>query len=67
MENSKINPTQNCNSSNLRMFHGEDNEMICLKICKGDWGDWDDTPENTIQNTNIDADNTSMDINSDNI
>ncbi|GAA3757001.1 hypothetical protein [Flavobacterium ginsengiterrae] len=61
MENTKTTISKGtCSLSNTRMLQGENNEIICLKIYNGDWGDWDEKPANNIQH-NIDADNNSID------
>ena len=47
METTKSTFSKNiCTLSNTRILQGENNEIICLKIYNGDWGDWDEKPEN---------------------
>jgi len=51
MENSKTTFGKNtCNNSNTRIYPGENNELICLKVYTGDWGDWDEKPEHCNPN-----------------
>ncbi|OIV39781.1 hypothetical protein [Flavobacterium johnsoniae] len=46
MKNSKTNQRENysCTASRSRLFSGENNELVYVKIYKGDWGDWDEKP-----------------------
>lgn len=46
MENSKTNIGKNdCSISNTRIYLGDNDELICLKVYQGDWGSWDEKPE----------------------
>ncbi|ABQ06911.1 MULTISPECIES: hypothetical protein [Flavobacterium] len=46
MENLKIKYSQNYSSiCGTRIYSGDNNELICIKTYKGDWGDWDEKPE----------------------
>lgn len=42
-QENKEGDSQDCVSS-TRMYKGKNNEFICVKIYKGDWGDWDEKP-----------------------
>lgn len=58
MENIKSNIGKNaCSVSNTKMYPGDNNELICVKVYKGDWGHWDEKPEYTKQNTRSISDN----------
>lgn len=62
METDKTNDTKDFTteycSSSTRMYKGKDNEIICVKVYKGDWGDWDEKPvvknDENSQNSNED-------------
>ncbi|MHC0445332.1 hypothetical protein ACWA1F_07970 [Flavobacterium sp. 3-218] len=59
METTKSTLSKNkCSLSSTRILQGENNEMICLKIYNGDWGDWDEKPANNIQHINLESDTT---------
>ncbi|TDP03173.1 hypothetical protein [Flavobacterium sp. 245] len=52
MENLKIDTNKNyCNISKTKIYNGDNNELIYIKIYQGDWGDWDDEPSNTTTDT----------------
>lgn len=58
METAKSTLSKNTRSlSSTRILQGENNEMICLKIYHGDWGDWDEKPANSIPHTSSESDN----------
>ncbi|MCP2029701.1 hypothetical protein L1276_004895 [Flavobacterium sp. HSC-32F16] len=65
MKNSKTNRNENysCPLSKSRLYTGENNELICVKTYKGDWGDWDEKPANSnfdcSQDSNEISENTS--------
>ncbi|MBZ4035376.1 hypothetical protein K6T82_11410 [Flavobacterium sp. 17A] len=44
MKNSKTIDKKHCHISNTRMYAGDNDELICLKVYTGDWGDWDEKP-----------------------
>ena len=46
MKNSKTNQPEsyNCPATKSRLFSGENDELVYLKVYKGDWGDWDEKP-----------------------
>ncbi|MCP2025278.1 hypothetical protein L1276_000418 [Flavobacterium sp. HSC-32F16] len=53
MENLKITHRKShCTISNTRMYTGENNELVCIKVYKGDWGHWDEKPETQRQENN---------------
>jgi len=46
MKNSKINTDKKeCSISHTKMYTGDNNELICIKVYQGDWGHWDEKPE----------------------
>lgn len=56
MENTKSPVSKDvCSLSNTRMLEGENNEIICLKIYNGDWGDWDEIPQQCNSNASADT------------
>lgn len=64
MENSKTKHSKNYNSiCGTKIYPGDNNELICIKTYKGDWGDWDEKPEkdnfNCSQDLNDVSKNTS--------
>lgn len=36
-----------CEISHTIIYSGENDELICRKVYRGDWGDWDDKPQNS--------------------
>ncbi|MBW1654639.1 hypothetical protein [Flavobacterium quisquiliarum] len=47
MENLKTNRDKKyCSISHTKIYSVDNDELVCLKIYQGDWGDWDETPEN---------------------
>lgn len=64
MENTKITIGKNaCSVSNTKMYPGDNNELICLKVYKGDWGHWDEKPEHSNQNANGNYESIMNDLN----
>ncbi|WET03042.1 hypothetical protein [Flavobacterium sp. YJ01] len=54
MKNLQINKSENkvvCNNR-LSVCAGDNNELIFRKTYVGDWGDWDEKPNNTFQEQN---------------
>ena len=54
MKNLQINKSENkvvCNNR-LSVCAGDNNELIFRKNYVGDWGDWDEKPNNTFQEQN---------------
>lgn len=50
MENSKTAIIKSiCSISNTKIYFGNNNELICLKVYTGDWGDWDDKPDRDLE------------------
>ncbi|CAM3550468.1 hypothetical protein [Flavobacterium chungbukense] len=48
MENSKIDPGKSyCRISNKIIYSDDNNDLVCVNVYKGDWGDWDEKPEIT--------------------
>ncbi|SHG32428.1 hypothetical protein [Flavobacterium defluvii] len=45
MENSKKTDKSNHGICNTKIYPGDNNEMVCVKIYQGDWGHWDEKPE----------------------
>ncbi|WP_289660251.1 hypothetical protein [Flavobacterium panacagri] len=35
-----------CEISHTIIYSGENDELICRKVYRGDWGDWDEKPQN---------------------
>nr|WP_294787762.1 hypothetical protein [uncultured Flavobacterium sp.] len=57
MENIKTNIGKSaCSISYTKMYPGDNNELICVKVYKGDWGHWDEKPETANQNMDVIAD-----------
>ncbi|MCV2485070.1 hypothetical protein OD917_09060 [Flavobacterium sp. SH_e] len=59
MESSKINIEKSeCSISNTKIYYGDNDELICVKVYQGDWGNWDEKPEKSesISNENIEND-----------
>lgn len=54
MKNLQVNKSENkvvCNNR-LSVCAGDNNELIFRKTYVGDWGDWDEKPNNTFQDQN---------------
>ncbi|PBI90195.1 hypothetical protein BSF41_18660 [Flavobacterium sp. ACN2] len=48
MENSKLdNGKSYCRISNTLIYSDDNKDLVCVKMYKGDWGDWDEKPEIT--------------------
>ncbi|WP_289660447.1 hypothetical protein [Flavobacterium panacagri] len=52
MENSKKDYGKSyCRISNTIIYSDDNNDLVCVKMYKGDWGDWDEKPEMTESNS----------------
>lgn len=48
MENLKTKHGKSYSSiCGTRIYSGDNDELICIKTYKGDWGDWDEKPEHS--------------------
>ncbi len=55
MKNLQINFSENNETRTNRtlVFNGDNNELIFRKTYVGDWGDWDEKPDNAFQDQQI--------------
>ncbi|WP_426485254.1 hypothetical protein [Flavobacterium sp. 2] len=53
MKNLKIQQGKSyCEKSHAIIYTGYNNELIFRKVYQGDWGDWDEEPENDSKYNN---------------
>lgn len=55
MKNLQINFSQNNETRTDRtlVFNGDNNELIFRKTYVGDWGDWDEKPDNFVKDQHL--------------
>ncbi len=49
MENLKTDRDKKyCTISHTKIYSVDNDELVCLKIYQGDWGDWDEAPQSNV-------------------